>query len=208
MGVLDAVIDRLFGSRDPIASAAALADFMDSRAAFMAQKCVVEFSRVRVGVYWQKLFSEKEFQSALDLSRWRSYPAAFGMVAEMVEAALRPAAGIRRTHLPAALSSLARSVFARYPVPDGLEPDFWQKAEALVTERLQAGAGEAARAVREMPKPLARIVFDALPMHREIVTNDYDYIFNNLRMNLLRAHEDFIRIADLPALADDLLGPR
>ena len=46
--------------------------------------------------------------------------------------------------------------------------------------------------MREMPKPMARMVFDALPIHKEIVTHDYDYIFNNLSMNLLRAHEDFI----------------
>ena len=53
---------------------------------------------------------------------------------------------------------------------------------------------------------MARSVFDALPLHKEIVTHDYDYIFNNLRMNLLRAHEDFIAAAQLREIADDLLG--
>ena len=53
---------------------------------------------------------------------------------------------------------------------------------------------------------MARKVFDALPLHKDVVTNDYDYIFNNLRMNLLRAHEDFLAAACLDVLADDLLG--
>lgn len=206
MGVVDAVMGRIFRRREMIDSAAGLADFMDSRAAFMAQKCVVEFSRVRAGVYWQKLFSEKEFQDALDLSRWRSYPPAFSMITEMVESSLREPAGVRRRHLGGALTALAGRTFARYPLPVGLEADFWEKAKSLVADRLGAIEGEASRPVREMADPTARMVFDALPIHQDLLTNDYDYIFNNLRMNLLRTHEDFINSADLSALANDLLG--
>ncbi len=117
MGLVDKLVGGLFAKPQPIATRAELADFMDSRAAFLAQKCVVEFCRVRAGVYWQKLFSEKEFQAELDLSRWRAYPPAFTMVAEMVEGALREAAGIRQRHLPEKLGGLAGEVFARYPVP-------------------------------------------------------------------------------------------
>jgi hypothetical protein len=179
---------------------------MDSRAAFMAQKCVVEFCRVRAGVYWQKLFAEKEFQAELAKSRWRSYPAAYAMIAEVVEGALREAAGIRRRKLPGVLTSLAETTFAKYAVPDGLEPDFWQQARALVGERLEAAQSDAPRPVRVVPDPTARMVFNALPIHKTIVSRDYDYIFNNLRMNLLRTHEDFLSLADLSALADDLLG--
>ena len=67
MGILDALMSRLFHKAEPISEPARFAAFMDSRAAFLAQKCVVEFCRVRAGVYWQKLFSEAEFQAA-----WRS----------------------------------------------------------------------------------------------------------------------------------------
>ena len=73
-------------------------------------------------------------------------------------------------------------------------------------ERLAATQSGPPRPVREMPDPLARRIFDALPLHRTVVTNDYDYIFNNLRMNLLRAHEDFLAAARLESLVDDLLG--
>ena len=45
-----------------------------------------------------------------------------------------------------------------------------------------------------------------VPIHPKLLTNDYDYIFNFLRMNLLRAHEDFLAQADRNALADELLG--
>jgi hypothetical protein len=76
----------------------------------------------------------------------------------------------------------------------------------LVEERLAATQLGAPRPVREMPEPMARTVFGALPLHKEIVTRDYDYIFNNLRMNLLRAHEDLLKTGDLPAITEDLLG--
>jgi hypothetical protein len=208
IGILDKLTAGLFGGKtEPIGDTAALAAFMDSRAAFLAQKCVVEFCRVRSGVYWQKLFSEKQFQDELAKSRWRSYPATFSMITEMIEGALRETAGLRRRRLPGALRAVAESTFAKYPPPLGVEADFWPRALGLVEERLEATQAALVRPVREMPDPCARLVFDALPIHKDILTNDYDYIFNNLRMNLLRAHEDFLNRADLPVLVDDLLGP-
>ncbi|MEP9390368.1 hypothetical protein [Mesorhizobium sp. KR9-304] len=208
MGLLDTITAGLFGKAESIADASALADFMDSRAAFMAQKCVVEFCRVRSGVYWQKLFSEKEFQAELTKSRWLSYPPAYAMVAEMAEGVLRPAAGIRQRKLPGVLANLARQTFSGYKVPDGTTDDFWTAAAELVEARLEATQSGPPRPVRMIPKPTARLIFNALPMHKDIVTNDYDYIFNNLRMNLLRAHEDLLQAGDLVAIADDLLGER
>lgn len=206
MGLVDKLVGGLFAKPQPIATRSDLAAFMDSRAAFLAQKCVVEFCRVRAGVYWQKLFSEKEFQDELDLSRWRAYPPAFAMVAEMVEGALREAAGIRQRHLPERLTGLAKEIFARYPAPAGEDPAFWTLALGLVEEQLAKTQAGPPRPVRQLPKPMARAVFNVLPMHKDVVTNDYDYIFNNLRMNILRAHEDFINVADLKSVADDLLG--
>ena len=117
MGVLDNLLPEFLRKPAPIADAAELAGFMDSRAAFLAQKCIVEFCRVRAGVYWQKLFSEKDFQEALDHARWRAYPACYAMVAEMVEGALREAAGLRQRGLPAALEKLALASFSKYPCP-------------------------------------------------------------------------------------------
>ena len=73
-------------------------------------------------------------------------------------------------------------------------------------QRLAATQAGAPRPVREIPDPLARMVFEMVPIHPTLLTNDYDYIFNFLRMNLLRAHEDFLELADRPAMADELLG--
>jgi hypothetical protein len=206
VGLLDKVVAGLFGSAETVADRQMLADFMDSRAAFLCQKCVVEFCRVRTGVYWQKLFSEAEFQEKLRQSRWQSYPPAFAMVAEMVEGATRSHAGQRQRRLPAALETVAAEVFARYPVPDGAPADFWDEALVLVRERLQATQAGPPRSVKDMTSPSARMIFEALPLHKEIVTHDFDFIRNNLRMNLLRFHEDFVAAARFETLVPSLLG--
>jgi hypothetical protein len=206
VGLFDRIVAGLFGTSETVADRQALADFMDSRAAFLCQKCVVEFCRVRAGIYWQKLFSEAEFQEQLRQSRWQSYPPAFAMVAEMVEGAIRPHAGQRQRRLPAALEALAAEVFARYPVPEGAPADFWDDALLLARERLQATQAGPPRPVKDMTKPSARMIYDVLPLHKEIVTHDFDYIRNNLRMNLLRFHEDFIQAARFDTLVPSLLG--
>ncbi len=207
MGLLDGLLPGFLRKAAPIRSIADLADFMDSRAAFLSQKCIVEFCRVRAGVYWQKLFSEEEFKAALDHSRWRAYPPCYGMVAEMVEGTLREAAGRRQRGLPAALERVSRVSFAKYPVPNGSSETFWEDAAVLVRGRLAATQAGAPRPVREIAEPMARLVFDAVPIHPALLTNDYDYIFNFLRMNVLRAHEDLLKAADRTALVDDLLAP-
>ena len=206
MGLVDKFVTGLFGQAAAIATRAELGEFMDSRAAFLAQKCVVEFCRVRAGINWQLLFSEEEFRRELTRSRWRAYPPAYAMVGEMVEGTLRAAAGLRQRRLPAALDALTLEVFKKYEIPAGEPADFWSGAAALVREQLEATQSRPPRPVRDMPEPMARAVFDVLPMHKDVVTNDYDYIFNNLRINLLRAHEDFLAAARLDAIADDLLG--
>lgn len=206
MGVLDGLLARVLRRPQPILSGADLAGFMDSRAAFLSQKGIVEFCRVRAGVYWQKLFSEPEFQAALDQSRWRAYPPCYAMVAEMVEGVLRQEAGIRQRRLPSAIEALARATFSGYPVPAGSPDSFWDDAVDLVRERLAATQAGPPRPVRELPDPLARLVFEAVPIHPALLTDDYDYIFNFLRMNLLRAHEDLLQAADRAAIVDDLLG--
>ena len=69
MGVLD-----WFRRPPPIADREALADFIDSQAAFLVQKGIYEYSRARAGYYSKILFAEENFQQAVEHARWRAYP--------------------------------------------------------------------------------------------------------------------------------------
>jgi hypothetical protein len=206
MPIADAIL-RAFRSRDEkVAEGAALSRFLGSRAAFLSQKCVTEFCRVRAGVHWEKLFREEPFQAALLKSTWTAFTPALAMLAEMVEGVLRAQAGNRDTLLRDRLTQMAGSVRANLVLPPEADRDKWSSQEGLVADRLAHAALAAPRPVRNLADPLAQQVFDALPIHADLLTNDFDYIFNNLRMNLLRAHDDFTTLADVPALTSNLLG--
>lgn len=205
---LTELLARPFRRPDPIADRAALKAFMEARAAFIAQKGIIEFCRVRAGVYWQKLFTEDEFRTALNYSCWVAFAPALALVSEMVEGALRGAAGAARPRIAAEVEVLAREVYLSFPPPDGMDDAQWAARFAIVSERLADAAGRPAQPVRAMPRGLADLIFEALPIHPSIVKNDADYIHNNIRMNLLRAHDDLLAAADLPALVRDLGGTR
>ncbi len=191
----------------PIETASALADFVDQRASFLAQKCVVEFCRVRAGVFWQKLFDEEDFRATLSRSCWESFGPSVAMILEMVDGNLREEAGLRQRLLPGALADLGADVIARYEQPPAVEADYGVRQSAIVAAHMESLKGEPLKLVRDMAKPMSGMVFKLLPIHKDIVKYDKDYIRNNLRMNLVRAHEDFVKIANTQLLVVDLLGP-
>jgi hypothetical protein len=196
---------KLFTREPPVTSAAELADFLDRRTSFIAQKCVIEFCRVRAGIYWQKLFDEEDFKDRLNLSCWESYTPVLAMILEVVDADLREAAGLRQRSIPAALEDVARQVTERYPVPQGAPADFWEQERKIIAERIKVLVAQPARPIEKMAAPLARMVYERLPIHKNIVRDDYDYIHNNLRMNLVRTHEDFLVLAKPADLVASLL---
>jgi len=209
MGLMDWVARvPLLRRPEPVDTLARLESFVDGRASFIAQKCVVEFCRVRAGVYWQKLFDEALFREKLAQSCWESYAPALSMVLEVVDAQLREPAGLRQRELPDALAALGGRLIAGYDTPQDAPEDFWPTQLKIVEERMAQLKGQPAREARHMAKPMARRIFDKLPIHKDIVQYDYDYIHNNLRMNLMRMHDDFLKLANGRALAAELLGPQ
>lgn len=197
----------LFRRPPPVADAGALADFIDQRASFMIQKSVFEYSRARAGIMWEKLFKEPGFKEAIDVARWRGYPLALANVVEMVEGALRARADGREEELLAAMVRLSRSVIHRYPVPPHEPPHFWAEAEAWLDTRLGGIQAEPPKPVKDIPLSTAEQMFDLLPIHPSIRTEDFMMVRNHLRTNLCRMYEDFIERAQPDPLIVDLLAP-
>jgi hypothetical protein len=207
MRLVEAIRAGLGRKRSRITGPTELGEFLNSRSAFISQKCVTEFCRVRSGVYWEKLFREVQFQDALLRSGWLAYTPVQAMLTEMVEGVLRPAAqALDEQRLRDTLVALATDVRGTLVPPAVVDKNTWDAQAGLVAERLAQAGLAAPRPVRDLASPLARSVFDTLPIHESLLTNDFDYIFNNLRMNVLRAHEDFLEVADPPALVSQLIG--
>ncbi len=209
MRFVEAIRAGISRRRRRITSSEDLSAFLKSRTAFISQKCVTEFCRVRAGVYWEKLFREAPFQEALMGSTWLSYTPVQAMLGEMIEGVLRPVTPIHEEQpLREALVMVAAKVRGELVPPGPVDKDAWAAQAGMVAERLAQAGLAAPRPVRDLASPLARNVFDVLPIHESLLTHDFDYIFNNLRMNVLRAHEDFLGSVEPADLVRELVGGR
>jgi hypothetical protein len=202
-GIL-AALKHAFGYGEPIASRDSLKEFLDTRAAFLAQKCVVEFCRVRSGIQWVKLFQEEAFLSALERSRWISFGATLGQVTEMVHGVLREPDTWADVKLRILLCSLAQEIVDEHAIRSSPPADFTCSATALIKRHLEHAETSPSRPVRSIPETTSEIVFDSLPLAKNVRQHDADYILNNLRMNLVAAHEEFRRRARLAEIRESL----
>lgn len=201
MGLFD------FLRRSPaIRSPAALADFLDSRSAFMVQKCVFEYARARSGLLSAKLFKEAAFTEGIEATRWRNYPLCLQSMALMVEHAFRNPAGNEAAPMREGLAALVGDVCRRYPTPGGFEADFWDAARERIVRRIFQAGLAGPHAIKDIPHEISREFFENLPLHPDIRALDFELITNNLRANLCRSYDDFLGVADFPGLIRALVG--
>ena len=202
MGLFD-----VFRSTPPIADVGALEDYLDTRAAFLVQKCVFEYSRARAGVFWDKLFKEPDFKAAVDVARWNGFAIALADVVEMVEGTLRPAARGREADLLGRLIAMAEAVIRRYPVPPEEPADFWVTQTAWLRGRLADVQLAPPKAVKDIPLGTARRMFDLMPIHESLRGEDFVVVRNHLRSNLCRMSDEFAQRVEIGPLVVEALAP-
>jgi hypothetical protein len=192
---------KIFRSRPPIPDAQALADFVDSNAAFLVQKGIYEYSRARAGHYAKVLFSEAAFKEAVEESRWRAFPLGLAMVAEVAENALYPHWRGGRSEGLGSLERLMLSVFDRYPVPPQLGADTWRSLRDELQRRLQRFSLHGPKRAFDVAEPYAEEYFNLMPIHEKLRGRDFWTLRNYLRVTLCNIHDEFAKRADAPALA-------
>jgi hypothetical protein len=194
MGLLD-----MFRRKPPIRDGDALAQFIDEQAAFLIQKGIYEYARARAGHYAKVLLVEAEFLEAVERSRWQAYPLGLAMVAEMVEAVLRPELGDIRERLTAATFS----VFDRYPIPSALGPARWRELRDELEQKLERLGRYAMKPVKDIPEPYADAYFALMPIHEKLRGRDFATTRNYLRIALCNIHDELIQRVDAQALVAD-----
>lgn len=193
-------VAKLFTPK-PVASRDELKEFLASRAAYLVQKSIMEYTQARSNMMFSTLLSEPAFLTAYEAARWNSYPAAFSMIAEMADAMIRPHAQQNPLAIGARLTELGREVFAGFPVPQGQTAQFWEAAgDALDHDLGQAGLG-APKPVHEIALARAQEIFDNLPVHESLRRHDFEIFRNTLRFHMVEIGTEFGERADLPALA-------
>jgi len=190
----------IFKRKPPIRESAALADFIDANAAFVAQKGIYEYARARAGHYAKVLFSEKGFQDVAEQARWLAYPIGLAMVSEVVDNVLHRGRDVERLHGLQKLREIVLDVFDRYPPPAALEAEAWRGLRAELARRLdQLGLHPPKRAM-DIPETYIQSYFDAMPIHEKLKKTDFHTTHNYLKVVLCNVHEELEKRIDLPAL--------
>ncbi|MCX8133326.1 MAG: hypothetical protein N3D18_05090 [Roseococcus sp.] len=199
MGLLDFLRPRRS------AAPATLAAFLHAQAAFVAQKTVIDYCRVKTGRREGHYFGDADFQAALQHCRWQVFFASVSDLAAMVEAHLRPHATGGEAALARSLARLhAEALLAEPPPPDEL---------ATARERAEAWPCHVAALQAAPPLPANRlpllaepVLFATLPIHADQRVGEAPAIRGALRFHVVSSQQELERRFDAPALAGALVG--
>lgn len=197
MGLFD-----IFRRRRPIRTGRDLADFIDGNSAFIIQKAIYEYSRARAGHYSKVLFSEPEFQQAVERSRWRAYPLGLAMVAEVADSVLRSQSAADRPREFEALVAIVLSVFDRYQPPGVLGERVWRELRADLEGRLWGINLHAPKRAMDIPGPYVQLYFDLMPIHEKLRGRDLPTTHNYLSVTLCNIHDELTKRIEAQPLAE------
>ncbi|MEC9345259.1 MAG: hypothetical protein VYB54_03465 [Pseudomonadota bacterium] len=183
----------------PVADLDAVARFQRERAAFISQKCTVEYARARAGILWSRLFSEKAFMEALRAGQFVAFAAMLGDVSELLLGKLRTATAADPARLGALLSRMAGDSLAPCPPPAGRSG--WDAELQAIIVQLDGAMVAPPRPAHAIPGRSVAIVYDSLPIHDNLKGHDRAVIDAHIRFQMARAAEDLERRIDGPALA-------
>jgi hypothetical protein len=151
------------------------------------------------------LFTEPEFQEALERSRWKAFPLGLAMVGELVEGVLRPlAADADRTQQLEFLRALVLSVFDRYQTPATLGEASWSQLRADLARRLQLIGLHPVKRSFDIAGPFAKAYFDLMPIHRKLRASEFPTLHSYLKVTLCNIHDELTKRLDAEAMADSL----
>ena len=197
-------LPRLF-RRGKSADPAAFGTSLARRGAHLAQKTVLDYCAVKLGVNWHAALSDPAFTRLLPVCRWRTYLAAQADVAAMAEAWLRPHASVPAS-LIGPIAALAELAIRTAGVPEQHRAEAEAAIEALPGRLARLQLGPPHRST-ELPLESAAVLLETLPIHPELRKGETGSILGALRMHLVSAEQDLERGFDPAPLAAAFAAP-
>ncbi|MBI3452064.1 MAG: hypothetical protein HY057_04395 [Rhodospirillales bacterium] len=200
---------RQFWQEPPVDSAETLRDLLSAHGSYIAQKCAIDYCRVKAGAFSHSLFKEQPFIDALTVCRWESFAATVADLIIVMEGHLRPhVAGVdSRVRLSERLTAMYPEILHAYPLPDH-RPEGWDDAIAAFAARMSA-----VRMAPPLPPPevalsSARRLFDTLPIHTNMRKADQEAVFGSVKFQMVGfCHSLHARVRVEPVLRDLLGSP-
>jgi len=173
-----------------VADAAALADFVHTRAAHVAQTTLYGYLRARAGVRFPEMFSNDEFVVSINQAKWNIWLACVSDLTVFAGLLMLRQSGV--PDFRPALIETVDGILARQGVPDDAGPAFADLAER-VRQRIRlcdwfAYSDDEGPFV-ESPEALVRwapIIDELKQLDDEIVRNSMRFRWNETRKELAR----------------------
>jgi hypothetical protein len=193
-------LSKLFQRPQVIRDPDGLAEFIDSNAAFVAQKGIYEYARARAGHYAKVLFGEEGFKRAVEVSRWKAYPLGLGMVGEVATVVLQETTTLARADVVRHVSDVTLSCFDRWDVPASLDEATWRELRKDLSERVDRIGLHPPKRAMEIPEPFAKDYFALMPIHESLRGQDFSTLKNYLKVTLCNVHHELTKRLDAPAI--------
>jgi hypothetical protein len=187
-----------------VADADGLARYLSSLAAFVSQKCTVEYLRLRGGLHWEELCRSPAFKAGLERCRWEGYGLALGDIAELCQGLLLRR-GLAAAEIEPMVTTAVAGALARYPMP--AHRTDWEDVTQEITARLAEARLAEPRPLRRMGGATARRLMALYPFDERLRAADLDYLRNNLRLALAQSYERMTHEIDVGALVGRTCDP-
>ncbi|WP_422002322.1 hypothetical protein [Reyranella sp.] len=194
---------KSFLPKPKVRTLAALQQFLDGEAAYLAQRSIVDFTRNELGILSSQAFGDQRFQDRLAVSRWDGFAGVLADMIVLTQACLQTA-GAPRDKLDARLGDLYATILAGHPVPDH-RPEGWTAEIAALRARL-ASRGDEPASPQAYAEATGARVFETLPFAPRDPVENRMVLCNALAFGMIAFNDRLRRLLMAPALRDELVA--
>ncbi|WP_372622389.1 hypothetical protein [Falsiroseomonas sp.] len=197
------LFSRLLG-RARQADPAALEAFVARQSAFVTQKTVLDYCRVKTGRAEREAFANPDFAAALLHCRWQTFAGAALDVTAMAEAWLRPHAPGREAMLAEALAAIGGAVLDAAPAPEP-ERETLEAAKQGLLHHLMVLQDAPPLSADRLPLRCEAPLLATIPFHPDQRIGETPSIRGALRFHFVATQQELERAFDAPAVTARLV---
>lgn len=168
-----------------VSTEAELRAFIAGEAAYLAQKTVIGYCRVKTMLDYEKLLTEAPFREGQEISRWEAYASTLGDILIMVEGWLRPDDADSRRRVADALAAFYPAILTE-AVPAHRQT--WADSIEAFNTRFCQAREETPPAPEKIVTGSAALIHEVVPIADRLKRNDREVILGDLRLHILAAH--------------------
>ena len=187
---------------DPVTTRQELADFINSRAAYVSQVTLYTYVKARAGTQYPKLFENANFLTSLRIARWHIYGAAVCDLTLFSAAQLYVHAGFSAEKARDFATSILEDILPNYRQDDIDKSQFVEmcargKQRASMADWDSIAIGPAAF------QSSSDAVFRWAPIADELKCDDEEIVRNSIHLRWIGVRRDLKEVFQHAAIADD-----